>query len=213
MGFGILFVACFLTYFGEITPIASYTYVLGSALILFALYKLHDQNKFFFASAIGSFLLLVISIVTVIMNAFGINNLFYRAMIYSQTYTSVTVLFLMLIAIYLLAKEVELRKIQGWCIVDGIFVFVYVVSDVLSIIIRSNEVFVRLGMICLISQILYTVLLLIILFNCYARICYEDDKDMKKETTGMPVFDFLNKIFNKAIDKGNKNEPKSKGDK
>ena len=213
MGFGILFFACFLTYFGELTPLASYTFVIGSALILYALYKLYDQNKFFLLSAIGAFLLLLVSIITVIMSAFGINNMLYRIMVNVQTYTSAALVFLMLIAIYLLAKEVELRKIQGWCIVDGIFVFIYLVCDLSSMMIKSNAVFVRLGVVCLVAQILYTVLLLVILFNCYARICYEDDKDMKKETTGMPVFDFLNKIFNKATNKNKNNSPKDKGDK
>ncbi|MBQ8147101.1 MAG: hypothetical protein IJ039_09980 [Clostridia bacterium] len=213
MGFGILFFACFLTYFGELTPLASYTFVIGSALILYALYKLYDQNKFFLLSAIGAFLLLLVSIITVIMSAFGINNMLYRIMVNVQTYTSAALVFLMLIAIYLLAKEVELRKIQGWCIVDGIFVFIYLVCDLSSMMIKSNAVFVRLGVVCLVAQILYTVLLLVILFNCYARICYEDDKDMKKETTGMPVFDFLNKIFNKVTNKNKNNSPKDKGDK
>lgn len=210
MGFGILFFACFLTYLGELTPLAPYTFVLGSALILYAMYKLYEQNKFFFISMIGAFILLLISIVNAIMSAFGAGNLLYRVMISVQSYTSVILLFFMLVAIYLIAKEVELRKIQGWCIVDGAFVLIYTVCDIISMLIKNNAVFVRLGVVCLATQILYTVLLLVILFNCYARICYEDDKDMKKEATGMPVFDFLNKSFNKATDKNRKNGPKSK---
>ena len=213
MGFGILFFACFLTYFGELTPIASYTFVIGTALILYALYKLCDQNKLFFISAIGAFVLLLISLVTVIMSAFGINNVLYKVIIYAQTYVSTALLFLILMAIYLIAKEVELKKIQGWCIVDGIIAFIYLACDILSLFIRNTTVFVRLGVVCIVAQVLYTILLLIILFNCYARICYEDDKDMKKETTGMPVFDFLNKAFNKATNKNKKNGPSDKGDK
>ena len=206
MGFGILFIACFLTYFGELTPLASYTFVIGSALILLALYKLYDQNKLFLVSLFGAFLLLLISIMIAITNAFGINNIFYRVMINAQTYSSALLLLLMLAAVYLIAKEVELRKIQGWCIVDGIFVLIYILCDVASMLIKNSAVFVRLGMVCLSSQILYTVLLLVILFNCYARICYEDDKDMKKETVGVPMLDFLNKAFNKAFDNNKKNK-------
>ena len=211
MGFGILFFACFLTFFGELTPLASYTFVIGSALILYALYKLHDQNRFFLASAITSFAVLLVSLVTVILSAFGVNNLFYRIMISVQTYITAALLFLMLVAIYLLAKEVGLKKIQGWCVVDSIFALIYLICDIVSLLIKSNVIFVRLGMVCLVAQILYTILLLVILFNCYARICYEDDKDMKKETTGMPAFDFLNKAFNKATNR--KNGPKNKGEK
>ena len=214
MGFGILFFACFLTYFGALTPLSAYTYVLGSALMLFALYKLSGQNKPFLCSAIGSAVLLIDSLIVVILSVFGIvGGSFYLVAFNMQTFISPVLLIVILISVYLLAKEVELRKIQGWCIVDFVFILLSLICDVVSMLVNSEQAFARLGLVCIISQIIYSALLLVILFNCYARICYEDDKDMENKATGMPVFDFLNKAFDKASGKNKKNEPKNKGDK
>ena len=214
MGFGILFFACFLTYFGALTPLGAYTYVLGSALMLFALYKLSGQNKFFLSSAIGSAILLVNSLIVVVLSVFGIvGNTLYLVVFNVQTFLSPVLLIVVLISIYLLAKEVELRKIQGWCIIDFVFVLLYLICDIVSMLISNEQAFARLGLVSIVSQILYSALLLVIVFNCYARICYEDDKDMEKKSTGMPVFDFLNKAFDKASNKNKKNEPRDKGDK
>ena len=45
---------------------------------------------------------------------------------------------------------------------------------------------------------------LVIIFNCYMRICYEDDKDMQKEGTGFKALDFLNKSLNRVSKKNDK---------
>ena len=214
MGFGILFFGCFLTYIGALaTPVSTYTYVLGSALMLFALYKLSDQNKLFIVSTAGSAILVVVSLVVLGLSLFGAESgAFYNVTINVQVFLSPILLCLLLSAIFLIAREVGLRKIQGWCIVDGIFVCIYLICDIVSRFV-SGASFARLGMVCIIAQALYSVLMIIIVFNCYARICYDDDKNMEKETTGVPVFDFLNKQFDKATNKGRKNGPKNKGGK
>ena len=210
MGFGILFFAVFLTYFGALTPISSFTYVLGSALMLFALYKLSVQNKLFVASAITSAALLLVSLTSVGMYVFGsVANIFYGVLIQLEGVLAPSLLILILVGIYLLAKEVELRKLQGWSIVNTVFIAAYLICDIISIFVKGELVTPRLGIVCLILQILYSAFMLVILFNCYARICYEDDKNMEKGTSGVPVFDALNKAFNKVA---NKNK-KDKGDK
>ena len=53
MGFGLLFFGSFLTYFGALSPVGTFTYLIGAEMMLLALYKLSSVNKFFFASAIG----------------------------------------------------------------------------------------------------------------------------------------------------------------
>ncbi len=214
MGFGILFFACFLTYFGALTPLSAYTYVLGSALMLFALYKLSGQNKPFMCSAVGSAVLLIDSLIVVVLSVFGIvGNTFYLVAFNVQIFLSPILLIVILFSIYLLAKEVGLRKIQGWCIIDFVFILLSLICDIVSMLVSNEQAFARLGLVCIVSQIIYSALLLVIVFNCYARICYEDDKDMENKTTGMPVFDFLNKAFDKASGKNKKNEPRNKGDK
>ena len=88
----------------------------------------------------------------------------------------------------------------------------YVVCDILSIFIVGEIATPRLGLVCIISQVLFSSFMLVILFNCYAKICYEDDKYMDNKQTGVPVFDFLNKMFDKATDK-NKKDRNGKGGK
>ena len=213
MGFGLLFFSCFLTYFGSLTPLGTYTFVLGSAIMLYALYKLSGQNKLFLCSAIISAILLFDSIVVVCCSLFGILGAFYKIVFVIQSIIASLLILLMLGAIFLLAKEVELRKIQAWCIVDAIFVFINLVCDAVSAFVDSTAAIARLGLVCILSQVLYSLLLLVILFNCYARICYADDKEMDKNTTVMPIFDFLNKLFDKISDKGRKNGSNDKEDK
>lgn len=213
MGFGILFLACFFTFVGILTPLSAFTYVIGSALMLYALYKLSEQNKMFLLSAIGSFVLFLVSLATVFLYVFGIVSVsVYSITVLIQSYLTVLIAILLLIGIYLISKEVELKKIQARAVVNIIFVAIYFVCDVISSFVKSEEVLKRIGLIGIISEIIYIALILINVFNCYMRICYEDDKDMSKSTTGVPVLDFLNKMYDKAT-KGKKNEPRNKGGK
>lgn len=214
MGFGVLFFGCFLTYFGAITPIGTFTYMLGAAIMLYALYKLSEINKMFLVSAVVSFAFLILSLAIVVMFIFGYdNNSVYNVLCYIQNFLSPVLLIGIHVAIYLVSKEVGLSKIQGWSIVNSVFILIGITVDVLSVFISSVEVLGRFGIVWISSRVLYSVFMLIIIFNCYAKICYEDDKYMDDENTGMPLFDFLNRLFNKATDKNRKNVPKDKGDK
>lgn len=213
MGFGLLFFGCFLTYFGAITPIGTFTYMLGAAIMLYALYKLSSINKMFFSSAISSAVFLLLSLVIVVMFVFGYdNNTVYNALVYVQNFFAPALLISVHAAVYLVAKEVGLNKIQGWSIVNGAFILAYVICDILSIFITGPVATPRFGLVCTAIQVLYSAFMLVILFNCYAKICYEDDKYMESGDTGVPVFNFLNRMFNKATDKSKKNQPNNKGD-
>ena len=207
MGFGLLFFASFLTYFGALSPVGTFTYVLGAAMMLLALYKLSTVNKFFFASAIGSFALLLISLVIVVMFVLGYEtNAVYKGLVLAQNFLSPILLISVLISIYAIAKEVELRKIQGWCIVDALFVLCYITCDVLSIFIVGDVATSRFGLVGIITQVLFSAFTLVILFNCYAKICYEDDSRMEKKTSGVAAFDALNNAFDKVTNKNKKNK-------
>lgn len=214
MGFGILFFGCFLTYFGAITPIGTFTYMLGAAIILYALYKLSEINKMFLSSAIVTAVFLILSLVIVVMFIFGYdNNTVFDVLGYVQNFFAPAILICIHVAIYLVAKEVGLNKIQGWSIVNGVFILIGITVDVLSVFVTNVEVLGRFGIVWIASRVLYSVFMLVIIFNCYAKICYEDDKYMDDSNTGMPVFDFLNRLFNRATDKNRKNKPSDKGDK
>ncbi len=190
MGFGILFFACFLTYFGALTPIGIFTYLLGSAIMLFALYKLSELNKLFLYSAVASLVLMLASLVLVVMFIFGWDsNSFYSILAQIQNYLAPALLILIHVAIYTVSKEVGLNKLQGWSIVNSFFIGGYMVCDLLSIFLVGPVITPRLFIVGIFAQILFSLFMLLILFNCYAKICYEDDKNMEKGTSGVPVFD------------------------
>lgn len=210
MGFGLLFFACFLTYFGALVPAFSiYFYVVGSAFMLYALYKLSNQNKLFFVSTFVSLVFLILSIVIVALSVFAQSSgALYRVLIYVQTVLAPVLLIVVMAAIFIIAKEVELRKIQGWSIVNTALIVIAMIFEIISMFVNSGEAIARLGLIWIILRVLYSAFTLVILFNCYARICYEDDADMEKSTTGMPVFDTLNRMLDKAIKKKDGNNKK-----
>ena len=207
MGFGLLFFASFLTYFGALSPVGTFTYVIGAAMMLLALYKLVGVNKFFTVPAVGSFVLLIVSLAIVAMFVFNHDSgAVYNGLILVQNYLAPVLLISILVSVYIVAKEVELRKIQGWCIVDGLFVCVYIVCDILSIFIVGEVATSRFGLVGIITQVLFSAFTLVILFNCYARICYEDDRRMEKQTSGVAAFDVLNRAFDKVANKNKKNK-------
>ena len=210
MGFGLLFFACFLTYFGALVPAFSiYFYVVGSAFMLYALYKLSNQNKLFFVSTLVSLVFLILSIVIVALSVFAQSSgALYRVLIYVQTVLAPVLLIVVMAAIFIIAKEVELRKIQGWSIVNTALIVIAMIFEIVSMFVNSGEAIARLGLVWIILRVLYSAFTLVILFNCYARICYEDDADMEKSTTGMPVFDTLNRMLDKAIKKKDGNNKK-----
>lgn len=210
MGFGLLFFACFLTYFGALVPAFSiYFYVVGSAFMLYALYKLSNQNKLFFVSTLVSLVFLILSIVIVALSVFAQSSgALYRVLIYVQTVLAPVLLIVVMAAIFIIAKEVELRKIQGWSIVNTALIVVAMIFEIVSMFVNSGEAIARLGLVWIILRVLYSAFTLVILFNCYARICYEDDADMEKSTTGMPVFDTLNRMLDKATKKKDGNNKK-----
>ncbi len=210
MGFGLLFFACFLTYFGALVPAFSiYFYVVGSAFMLYALYKLSNQNKLFFVSTLVSLVFLILSIVIVALSVFAQSSgALYRVLIYVQTVLAPVLLIVVMAAVFIIAKEVELRKIQGWSIVNTALIVIAMIFEIVSMFVNSGEAIARLGLVWIILRVLYSAFTLVILFNCYARICYEDDADMEKSTTGMPVFDTLNRMLDKAIKKKDGNNKK-----
>ena len=214
MGFGILFFAYFLTYAGGLTPIGTFTYVLGSALMLFALYKLSEQNKLFLASCISTLVLFILSFIIMIMHVFGLEqSLIYNPLVLIQGFLAPALNILVMLAIFIIAKEVELPRIQVNSIINIALIGISVICNILSLVISNDDVLARLGVVYLVSQIIYIGYSMVVIFKCYMRICSEDDKDMSNTSGGVPFFDFLNKLFNRATNKNKNNGLDNKGGK
>ena len=206
MGFGILFIGYFFTFIGAITPLSTFCYVIGTGIIIYSLKNLIYENKLFVATLVTSIGLEVVSIVKMIMNVLGYSyNGFYSAINIIQGYLAPLLSILLLLAIYIIAKQVGLIKIQTKSIVNLIFVGIYLICSIIFNAVNSEFAKERLFVVSVMAQLIYTVFALVIIFNCYARICYEGDEDMEKETGNKPL-DFLNRALNRAMDKNKDNK-------
>ena len=209
MGFGLLFIGYFFTYIGSITPFSEFTFVIGTGIIIYSLKNLIYENKMFVGAMVSAALLELVSITKLVMSVFGyVNNFAYEVINYIQGYVSPVLSVILVIAIYTIAKEVGLLKVQAKATVDFILLGIYVFSAVIFNVVSSEFLKQRLFVVNVISLIICTVFTLVIIFNCYAGICYEGDESMEKET-GNKILDPLNRALNKAMDK-NKSEKTGK---
>ena len=201
MGFGILFLGYFIAFVGGLTPISMYTYVLGAGIIVYSLKNLIYENKLFVASIFTAGALELVSIAVVIFKLFGLDKLgVYSILSIIQSYLAPALSIILLLAIYMIAKSVELKKLQARVIADIVITSIYIVFAVVFNFIRNDIV----GLISIIAQVIAVLFTLVIVFTSYMRICYEDDKDMNKEETGFKPLDVLNKGLNKVSKKKDK---------
>ena len=194
MGFGIMFLGFFFLYIGAITPLNMFTAIIGSAIILFSLKELIYQNKLFFTSAISAVLLVIVSVACVFVDLLGDREgAAYNVLFYAEQLLAVVLGILLMLAIFAIAKSVDLPKIQAKAIITLIFIGIY------NTAFTDNEFALsRLYVVIVICQIIYSILGLVTVFNSYMRICYAEDKNMDKKT-GVGPMGFLNDKLNTAM--------------
>ena len=206
MGFGLLFIGYFFTFLGAITPLSTYCYVIGTGIIIYSLKNLIFENKLFVATMATSIILEVVSIAKMAIDVLGyVDTPIFNTFNLIQGYLAPVLSIILLLAVYLIAKQVGLIKVQTKAIVDLIIVGIYVISAVIFNILDNQFAKERLFAVSVISQIIYTVFTLVIIFNCYVRICYEGDENMDKET-GNKAFNFLNSALDRVMNKNKDNK-------
>lgn len=216
MGFGIMFIGCCFMLLGAFSPLAPFTYVIGSAVILYSLKELIKQNKVFLASMVLTGMELALSMVNMFMYVLSSNQKAIDALSLTLSIFNVAMCAVLATAIFLLAKQVGLPQIQTKVIITYILMGIYIVFVILAnTAFRSSEEAMSVAsMVVFFTQILYVIMILVTVANSYIRICYEDDKDMDKKTGNAPL-DFLNDKLNSAMTPREKKEieKKDEGDK
>lgn len=215
MGFGIMLIGCFLLLLGSFTTLAPFTYVIGSAIVLYSLKELIKQNKVFLGAMILSALEFILSMVNMFVYVFSHSQNLVNVFSTILQVCNLLLCVVLLTAIFLLAREVGLPSIQRKVIVAYIFAGIYFVFIVLANTAFKNNALgmQRLSVIVFFAQLLYVILTLLVVANSYMRICYEDDVDMSKKTGNTPL-DFLNDKLNVAMTpKEKKSIDKNKGEK
>ena len=218
MGFGIMLIGALCMLLGALTTLSPFTYVVGSAVVLYSLKELVRQNKVFVASMIAVAVELALSTVNMFLYVLSPNAVAIEYISLSLAIVNLGVCVLLITAIFILAKEVDLPKLQAKAVITYILMGIYLVAVLLlNTVFKSNEFAVsRLSAIVFFAQLLYVIMTLVVIANSYIRICYEEDKDMKSNTGNKPL-DFLNDKLNMAMTPKEKKEleknKRDKGDK
>ncbi|MBQ8738014.1 MAG: hypothetical protein IJZ04_00810 [Clostridia bacterium] len=218
MGFGIMLIGALCMLLGALTTLSPFTYVVGSAVVLYSLKELVRQNKVFVASMIAVAVELALSTVNMFLYVLSPNAVAIEYISLSLAIVNLGVCVLLITAIFILAKEVDLPKLQAKAVITYILMGIYLVAVLLlNTVFKSNEFAVsRLSAIVFFAQLLYVIMTLVVIANSYIRICYEEDKDMKSITGNKPL-DFLNDKLNMAMTPKEKKEleknKRDKGDK
>lgn len=199
MGFGTMLLGGLFMLLGAFTTFSPFTYVLGSALILYSMKELVLQNKVFFSAIIVAALEFILSMVYMFFYVLSPQGLAISYFSVAVSSLGVILTLLILTAIYLLAKEVELPSIQTKIIITYIITGIYVACVFFTNVIFKNNAFVvsRLSVVCVFSQLIYSIMFVVVVANSYMRICYEDDKNMNKSSKGF--LGFLNDELNVAM--------------
>ncbi len=212
MGFGILLIGFLLLSVG-FTPLAMFTFVLGGATTLYSLKNLVYENKFFMASAILTLLHLVFSVVVLFLNFLSIKNINFEILNFIQRLGASMIFIVLMYAIFVIAKSVDLPKIQS----KAIFTMISVAVSVAFMIVSKfavDALYTASVAIEFCALILYIASGIITIFNCTARICYEDDLDMTNKNLPKPM-KFLDEKLTKVMtpkEKRNKDQNDSEKD-
>lgn len=200
MGFGLLFIGCFIAYLGSLSGvISSFTYALGGIVILFSLRKLLYEGKLFIVSAVLALALEITSLTSIGIQVFSGSFTPSPVMLYLTELFAYLFITVIMIAIALLAKEVELSRLSIMAFVNVGLIPVSGVLFILCEIIKNDDILPWISLAYVVLKLATVVFSLVIIFGAYMRICYEGDEKMQEEKTGFAPFDKLNELSNKAF--------------
>lgn len=200
MGFGLLFIGCFIAYIGSFSAMISpFTYALGAIIILFSIRKLLYEGKLFIVSAVLALALEITALTSIGIQVFSSSFAPSPVMLYLTELFAYLFITVMMIAIALLAKEVELSRLSIMAFIDVGLVCTTGALFVLSEVIKNSAALPWISLAYVLIKLATVVFSLVIIFGAYMRICYEGDEKMQEEKTGFAPFDKLNELSNKAF--------------
>ena len=203
MGFGFTFVGYFIAYLVSMAfpPVK----LLGYALLIWGCIKLSEYNTRFrnavlplgFLSLMG-----VYSLMETIYGALGISSTFFEANavnIAANISEAIDVAFhaCLLIAVCSIAKETGLDKMAYKSMRNLLIVIASEVAYFVAILLPIENVASVVSYIAVLLRIIWIVLNVVLMANCYKMICPEGDESMPRRESKIP---FVNK-FAEALEK------------
>ena len=200
MGFGLLFIGCFIAYVGSLSAVISgFTYALGAIVILFSLRKLLYEGKLFIASAVLALALEITALTSIGIQVFSGTYEPSAVPTYLAELFAYAFILILMLGIALLAKEVELSSLSIMAFIDVGLVCTTGALFVLSEVIKNSAALPWISLAYVLIKLGTVIFSLVIIFGAYMRICYEGDEKMQVEKSGFAPFDKLNELSNKAF--------------
>ena len=216
MGFGLLFIGYFIAFLMSVNSFGWAFQIVGFYIIFLALQKLaeykHSIKKCLVPLVVMTLCQVYMGVVSLGMMMDGTGVFAVMKLIYGMWVSTLdNAIFLaaslifhlfLLHAIKELATDVGDSGIAKWASRNRLFVSFYVLLDVVSILFPSTSpIKFSLYRIVMLISILYPILMLYMLYRCYAGICAPEDADM---TPRPSRFAFINK--SRAMSEKNEQE-------
>lgn len=200
MGFGLLFIGCFIAYLGSLSSaISSFTYALGAIVILFSLRKLLYEGKLFIVSAVLALVLEITALVSIGIQVFSGTFAPSSVPYYLTEIFACALNIVLMLGIALLARQVELSRLSIMAFINVGLIPVSCVLFALTEMIKNDAFLPWISLGYVIIKLGVIAFSLVIVFGAYMRICYEGDEKMQEQKTGFAPFDKLNDLSNKAF--------------
>ena len=204
MGFGLLFIGYFVTYFMALNSIGAFFRLIGYCLMCYATGKLSEYNKSFRFAQLGALTLVIFSIVDSLALATGF---LYDNLVFSNDFMAVLPMdillkvesvfvlayhVLLLLAIRDIARDTDVHKIAFKAYRNMFFIGLYYVLSIIGYIpFGFQESYSKnMGLPLLILYVAWVIMDLFLVFSCYANICDESDLAMDRKASR---FSFVNK--------------------
>lgn len=203
MGFGLTFVGYFIAYLVSMAfpPVK----LLGYALMIWGCVKLSEYNTRFrnavlplgFLSLMG-----VYSLMETIYGTLGITSTFFEAgavNIAANINEAIDVAFhaCLLIAVCSIAKETGLDKMAYKSMRNLLIVFASEIAYFVAILLPVENVASVVSYIAVVLRIIWIVLNVVLMANCYKMICPEGDEDMPVRESNIEVIRKMDAVINK----------------
>jgi len=203
VGFGILFFGYCITYIISL-PIGVPARLIGYLILCFGCKKLGEYNESFRFASLSAIALSLFSAFQSVLLLFDflyenllisndpIPSVVDGVLKYADVILVLSFHILLLLAIRAIAKETGVEKIEAAAIRNLFFVSLYFVLIAFAYLpLPIRESFNKyLGLPLFMLNIAWMILNLVLIFNCYAKICDESDVEMEQKPSR---FEFVNK--------------------
>ena len=206
MGFGLLFIGYFAAFLMSVNSYGWAFQIVGFYLIFLALQKLseykHSIKKCLVPLVVMTLCQVYVGVLSlgIMIDGTSISDvmkMIYDGMWFTSLVNAIYLLALLVFHLFLLrsirelATDVEDESVAKWTSRNRLCVSFYVLLDIVSVVFpASSDIKLHLLRIAMLASIFYPILMLYMLFRCYAGICAPEDVDMTPKPSR---FAFVNK--------------------